>query len=479
MTAPHRFGLEVRQDPQLFTAATELHAVLEVSAAAAPDAGTSRWSEILIIDCSSSMGARLTPGRRGQKIKEARRATAAAIDVLRDGVCFAVIEGTEEATVIYPETSVLAVASPASRAEAKAAVARSVAYGNTHIGSWLRKADELLRADPSAIQHVLLLTDGCDNAPPGHLEQALAGCESGFVCDALGIGEGWDADQLLKIVSARQGSATAVSPDADLAAYFERTTRAAMRRTVAELRLRVTTTPPATLLGVRQVHPTTSDLTDRVERTGDRTVEVPTGPWGEEVRDYQLTFQVSSADAPLYEDLRVARIDAVVDARPQAAPAAVVVEWGDEPDALTHMDPVSTYYTAHENMSQAVDLGIRAYEDGDHPAAGDAWGRAVRLAWQTGGKDLLAELERFVEILDPRTGVVRIRSGIRPHDINVVKIAVTHTTRGRGEPTPADVPSRTAPWECKCGRRSPASASFCTACGRTPPPEAPGTLGRG
>jgi Ca-activated chloride channel family protein len=52
----------------------------------------------------------------------AQRATKAAIDALRDGALFAVIEGTNVARVVYPTGPRLVAATPETRRAAKKAV---------------------------------------------------------------------------------------------------------------------------------------------------------------------------------------------------------------------------------------------------------------------------------------------------------------------------------------------------------------------
>ncbi|MCT9929856.1 VWA domain-containing protein [Planotetraspora sp. A-T 1434] len=477
------FHLDVRQGKHLFTARTELHASLEVSAEGSgtgpAETPAARWAEVLVIDCSGSMGepAHAGGGARGSrpKIADARRATAAAIDVLPDGVLFAVVEGTHEARVVYPYEPRMAVATPETRAQAKDAVARLVDGGGTHIGTWLTQALDLFAAHPSEIRHVILLTDGQNMESSGALDQALKRCEGQFACDARGIGEGWDADQLLRITSVLRGAADAVLDDSDLEAEFRAMTRAALRKVTADMRIRVKTTPPAKLRFVMQVHPTMVDLTEHAVAVSDRVTEVSTGPWGDEVREYQVGFEVSSVDAPHFEDLLVARIDLVVGEETRADPGSVLVHWTDDPDVPTWVDPRSTHYTAYVDLSQAVDAGLHAYGQGDETAAKAAWGRAVKLAAETGDQKVLDQLQRFVEIVDIDAGEVSLRPGISRYDVQVVKVAVTHTSRYPGDTDPPPPPlsppgeDTAPPWTCGCGRISPATALFCTQCGRRPP----------
>src|SRR5688500_17664763 len=64
---------------------------------------------VIMVDCSGSMDYPPT------KMRNARDATAAAIDTLRDGVAFAVVAGTHVAREVYPGGGRLAVRSEERR----------------------------------------------------------------------------------------------------------------------------------------------------------------------------------------------------------------------------------------------------------------------------------------------------------------------------------------------------------------------------
>src|SRR5215469_9658391 len=115
------FTVEVFQNEYLPEGGRDVNAIVTVTA---PDAagdqvpglgaadGSTR-AEIIIVDCSGSMEY------PHAKIVQARAATAAAIDVIHDGVAFAVIAGTEVARQVFPGGGRLAVADPATRDAAK------------------------------------------------------------------------------------------------------------------------------------------------------------------------------------------------------------------------------------------------------------------------------------------------------------------------------------------------------------------------
>lgn len=133
----------------------------------APDAAV-----VLMVDCSGSMDYPPT------KMRNARDATAAAIDTLRDGTRFAVVAGTHVAKDVYPGNGQLATAKPGDQGPGEGGPApASSAGGGTAIGTWLRLADRLLGAAEADIRHGILLTDGRnEHESPEDLRAALDSC---------------------------------------------------------------------------------------------------------------------------------------------------------------------------------------------------------------------------------------------------------------------------------------------------------------
>jgi hypothetical protein len=131
MSEPN-FTVEVFQNEYLPAGGRDVNAIVTVTAPdtgqapgqdAAPDGGGR--AEIIIVDCSGSMDY------PHAKIVQARTATAAAIDVIADGVAFAVIAGTEVARPVFPMDGGLAIADAATRQNANAMVARLNPSGGT------------------------------------------------------------------------------------------------------------------------------------------------------------------------------------------------------------------------------------------------------------------------------------------------------------------------------------------------------------
>jgi len=165
------FTVDISQNEYLPEGGNDVDAIITVTA---PDTGlaapttNSGGAEIIIIDCSGSMRSPRT------KIEQARAATAAAVDVIKDGVAFAVIAGTEKAVPIFPLDYGLAIADDQTRYLAKQAVSGVLPRGGTAIGQWLRLANTMFGTHPAELRHAILLTDGQNaHETPEQLGEAI------------------------------------------------------------------------------------------------------------------------------------------------------------------------------------------------------------------------------------------------------------------------------------------------------------------
>lgn len=466
------FSLEISQNPYLYSGDAEMHAILMISGhglesvtgGSAPEA-----AEVILVDCSSSMAWPPT------KIVAARRAAAAAIDTLRDGVFFAVVEGTSRARTVYPPAPPLAVATSQTKAEAKAVVVRLIASGGTAIGTWLAQAGELFDAHPAAVRHALLLTDGKNETePPDQLARVLDACAGRFVCDARGIGEGWEPRELLRIVTALNGQdADAVREDADLEADFRSMMQAAMRKVVPDLRIRFRLVPGNRLRFIKQVYPLELNLTTHGIEIDEYTTEFSTGSWAEENREYHVCIEVVP-DGPKFEDVQLAQVEvaAVIDQTDVGAPdrpVPIVVHRTDDPVLSTRLNPKVDHYTIQDELSRAMMAGCDAYDAGDLETARVQWGHAVELATAAGNEERLTRLKRLIDV-DPVHGVIRIKENLQRRDIHSVVMGSSILFRspnptGAGQPgdhRPTG-PDRTCP---KCRRVVPANSVCCMKCGQ-------------
>jgi hypothetical protein len=447
-----QFSVEVYQNEYLPEGGREVNAIVTVSATGggtigsavaaphlySPGQGPSA-AVALMVDCSGSMDYPPT------KMRNARDATAAAIDTLRDGVHFAVIDGTHVAREAYPGGGRLAVADSATRAQAKQALRRLSAGGGTAIGTWLKLADRLLASEDVAIRHGILLTDGRnEHESPEDLKAALDASAGRFTCDARGVGTDWEVKEVTQIASALLGTADIVADPAALSADFTQMMEAAMGKEVADVALRLWTPVGTRIKFVKQVAPTVVELTERRTEAGPRAGDYPTGSWGDESRDYHVCVEVPAAS--LGQEMLAARVSLVIpqpggtarssgaesgggSAQNLGAQGLVKAVWTDDMAASTSINPQVAHYTGQAELAQVIQQGLDARKSGDVDGATAKLGRAVQLASASGNADTAKLLAKVVDVVDAATGTVRLKAKVTEADEMTLETRSTKTVR--------------------------------------------------
>ena len=431
-----QFAVDVYQNPYLPQGGREVNAVVTVTATGGGTTGGTAVPQnggqgpdaavVIMVDCSGSMD--YPPA----KMHGARQATAAAVDTLRDGVRFALVGGTHRATEVYPGGGRLAVASAATREEAKQALHRLSPGGGTAIGTWLRLADQLLGAADVPIRHGILLTDGRnEHESPESLRAALDACAGRFTCDARGVGTDWEVQEVTGIASALLGTADIVADPAGLTDDFTHMMEQAMGKEVADVALRLWTPMGAELVFVKQVAPTVEELTDRRTEVGPRAGDYPTGSWGDESRDFHVCVRVPPAD--IGQEMLAARVSLVVtqdDGSPHTlAQGLVRAVWTDDLAASTTIDPQVAHYTGQAELARVIQQGLNARKAGDEEGATAKLGRAVQLAGALGNEDTAKLLAKVVDVVDAATGTVRLKTKVADADEMTLETRSTKTVR--------------------------------------------------
>jgi len=428
------FTVDVYQNEFLPEGAQDVNAVVAVTSSDTPSdtplgtPATVGGAEIIIVDCSGSMGAPET------KIAEARVATSAALDAIRDGVAFAVIAGTEVAQPVYPNDGSLAVASTQTRLEAKQAVSWLRPAGGTAIGQWLRLAHRTFASYPAALRHAILLTDGKNqHETPSELDSAISLCEGVFSCDCRGVGTDWEVAELRQVSTALLGTVDIVPDASGLAADFAAMTEKAMGKRVAGVSLRVWTPQHGSIRFVKQVAPSVDDLTGWGIRSGPQVADYPTGAWGAgESRDYHVCVRVTPA--AVGQEMLAARVS-VVTGSPSAPDVLghglVRAVWTDDEALSTRLSKHVAHYTGQAELAQVIQEGLEARKQGDEDIATARLGRAVAIAEHSGNHDTARLLARVVDVVDAPTGTVRLKKKIEDADEMALDTRSTRTVRTR------------------------------------------------
>ncbi|WP_427919075.1 vWA domain-containing protein [Streptomyces sp. cg40] len=436
-----QFAVDIYQNEFLPEGGREVNAIVTVTATGGGTLGglplgtpNTAWvpgtapgaAVVVMVDCSGSMN------NPPAKMQNARDATAAAIDTIRDGVAFAVIAGTHMAHEVYPADGQLAVADSSTRHQAKQAVLNLGADGGTAIGSWLWLADELLATADVPIRHGILLTDGRnEHEEPGALRAVLAACAGRFTCDTRGVGTDWEVKELTDISSALLGSVDIVADPSGLTDDFRQMMENAMGKGVADVALRVWTPQGSEVKWVKQVAPTVEDLTLRRAETDPRAGDYPTGSWGDESRDYHVCIRVPHSEVG--EEMLAARVFLVVpqpDGTTEAVSQGFIRAcWTDDMVASTRINPQVAHYTGQAELAQVIQEGLEARKQGDFDSATAKLGRAVQLASASGNDDTAKLLAKVVDVVDAASGTVRLKAKVAGVDEMTLETRSTKTVR--------------------------------------------------
>ncbi|GAB4587018.1 VWA domain-containing protein [Nocardia sp. IFM 10818] len=379
--------------------------------------------EILIIDCSGSMG-------NNNKLEHARRAATAALDVLPDGTRFTIIEGTDQAEVVFPRDSATAVMNRQSRSAAQHALKKLHAHGGTAMGTWLGLSRMVAEHHPDAMVHAILLTDGKnEHETVERLTAEIKASEGVFTCDCRGIGTDWHVADLRAIALALHGTADIATTPEELAAEFAAMVEMSMAKTIPELTLRVWSPAGATVRFIKQVAPQIEDLTGRRTDVAPLNGEYPLGAWGAEERDYHIQIDVEPADAG--REKLAARISVLADGA-IVGQGLVRAVWTTDTDLSARISRRVAHYTGQAELAQAVQEGLAARKQGDLTTATAKLQRAVELANES-GNEATAKLLATVVDVDERTGTARLRTEIDDMDERALDMRSVLTARVRKE----------------------------------------------
>ncbi|WP_194824919.1 VWA domain-containing protein [Nocardia sp. XZ_19_231] len=427
MSSPETAGISIAVDQNEFLAegANVVDAVLTVTTGPelAVVATPPPRLEILIIDCSGSMGNK-------RKFENARNATRTALDEIPDGTAFAIIEGTESARLIYPtDNTMSAPADRAHRGSARRALDRLRPDGGTAMGSWLALARQVAAAHPGAQAHAILLTDGKnEHETPQELATELDRAEGLFVCDCRGVGDDWVAEEVRKIAQKLSGDANIVADPKDLAADFAAMMRSSAARVIPELTLKVWTPAGARVRMVKQVSPVLEDLTGRRTDVGAQVGEYPLSSWAAEEREYHVQIELEPA-APGREKL-AARLSVLAGAE-VLGQGLVRAVWTTDSTLSTRISTRVAHYTGQVELAQAVQEGLAARRNGDVTTATAKLRRAVELAAASGHESTAKLLRGVVEV--EHDGTVKLRGQVAAADELALDIRSTKTARVRPE----------------------------------------------
>jgi hypothetical protein len=221
------------------------------------------------------------------RIEAAKHAARICINLLDEAARFCVIAFNHEARVLVP----LSPATYQNKERAHREIRRLSGDGGTVFSAALLATREELLKLKEGIRYALFLTDG-ENDPKdkNELRRAVDRCKGLFQCDGRGVGADWTKADLTFIANTLLGNADIIPSPEMMEAAFREAITAALAKGVADVRLRLWSPKTVTMATIKQVSPEIVDLGPLKVRKDEKTIEVPTGAWADESRDYHLTL---------------------------------------------------------------------------------------------------------------------------------------------------------------------------------------------
>ena len=368
-----QFSVDVYQNEYLPEGGREVNAIVTVTSTGGGTVGTAvaaphlytpgqgpAAAVVIMVDCSGSMDYPPT------KMRNARDATAAAIDTLRDGVAFAVVAGTHVAKEVYPGNGRLAVAD-ADHPRAGQAGAAQAERGRRHRDRHLAAARRPAavhggRADPARHpahrrpQRARVAARTCGPrstpAPDGSPVTRAASAPTGRSRRSPGSPPRCSAPPTSSPI--RRASA----------ADFTQMMETAMGKEVADVALRLWTPVGAEIRFVKQVAPTVEELTGPAHRGGPaRRATTRPAPG--------VTSPATTTCAWRSRRRTSARRcwppASRWCSRSRTAPSAtglsqglVRAVWTDDMVASTSINPQVAHYTGQAELAQVIQQGLDA-----------------------------------------------------------------------------------------------------------------------
>ncbi len=162
-----------------------------------------------------------------------------------------------------------------------------------------------------------------------------------------------------------------------------------------------------------------------------------TGSWGDEERDFYLSVALPAGEVD--DEMLAARVTLMVAGEP-AGQSLVPVIWTDDAAKSTQMNKKVAEAMGQRDLADAIQEGIDAHRDGDVSTATDRFGKAVRMANESGNDAVIERISKLVEIEDPITGRVRPKAKVEDVDLLTLETRSTRTSRNSPPKGPSAAP---------------------------------------
>ena len=126
------------------------------------------------------------------------------------------------------------------------------------------------------------------------------------------------------------------------------------------------------------------------------------------------------------------RVSVVGEGSEPLAQGMIKAVWTDDEALSTRISVEVAHYTGQAELAEAIQDGMAARRAGDVERATSKLGRAVKLALDSGNAESARLLANVVDVVDPVTGTVRLKSKVSEEDAMTLDTRSTKTSRVRG-----------------------------------------------
>jgi hypothetical protein len=112
-----------------------------------------------------------------------------------------------------------------------------------------------------------------------------------------------------------------------------------------------------------------------------------------------------------------------------AAQGLVLATWTEDTALSTKINQRVAHYTGQAELAAAIHDGLAARDAGDLETATSKLGRAVQLAAESGHDETAKLLSRVVDVVDERTGTVRLKQRVAGVDAEIASVRSVRTIR--------------------------------------------------
>jgi len=418
-----QFTAESFFNPHLAIGTSRVDAVITVTATGDGGVGpVKREGKTLIVfvpDVSGSM--------EGDKLDQTKHAIRIGINALDEDCFFSVIPFSTQAQVLVPATK----ATLAAKQAANSAVQSLRASGGTAMSNAIESAQEQAKRLGATITLVYFVTDGQNDRADGrYLKDALAAAEGKLQANCWGVGTDWDPHDLRLIAGQLLGTADAVPNPERLEEAFRSALAQGMAKGVGDVRLRLWMPKTVKPVSIKQMSPEIVDLKGRCAQVDDKNVDIPLGAWGAESRDYHIVFEM--APQAEGEEMMVCRPKILYTEGGAEVPVPgqnIVATWSTDESLTTRINDHVAHYTGQEELASSIKEGLEAKARGDLDQATVLFGKAAKIAFETGNDEVTSRLKKVVDVINESEGTVRLKSGASKGDDMELDMGGTRTVR--------------------------------------------------